>query len=90
MLLVISRAAYRYWKSRNWDSGQIDTEARKWAEEFNALLSPHFSVKVASPGLPKEPRWMSYKPGPPPNVVEALSWAVLGPNKIALKLANVL
>jgi hypothetical protein len=85
----MSRCAYRYWKACGLTPDQRDERAKQWAVAFNTRVAPNYGIKVASPGLPKEPTWMSYKPGSPPRVTEAETWAVLNAKNIAVVQADV-
>lgn len=89
VLSEVSRAGYRYWKACGYTPAQTDGEVKRWAEVMGQLVAPNYTIKVASPGLPKDSTWMNFKPGPPPHIVEVETWSVINQKNIAVKRAEV-
>ena len=89
VLSDLSRCAYRYWKAQGLSQERAAAAAKSWADALTPQIPAPFRIQVPSPGMPKDNTWMNYRPGGPPQLAEAETWAILNERNIAVKKADV-
>jgi chromosome segregation ATPase len=89
-LVDLGKNAYRFWVELGLDATAQSRAAQEWASVLESETGGNYRLRIAEPGLPKDPAWMAFGMiAGNSSVHEVQGWCVLDSRNFPVEKANV-